>query len=76
MLLLFMKGAQGNHIRCVETLLKNNADPNLVDKDGNTALHLGAHGGFVDVVLLLLKGGAMVNAPNKVSILKIPARYK
>ncbi|XP_071805576.1 uncharacterized protein [Asterias amurensis] len=60
-----MKGAQGNHIRCVETLLKNNADPNLVDKDGNTALHLGAHGGFVDVVLLLLKGGAMVNAPNK-----------
>lgn len=44
----------------------NKADPNLVDKNGNTALHLAAIAGAQDPTLFLLENGAMANAANKV----------
>src|SRR6266851_8618446 len=54
---------EAGHVRAVENLLRN--DPGLVhttDSDGLTPLHHAAFGGNVNVVELLLRMGADVNA--------------
>lgn len=45
-------------------LLQNGADPNLRDRDGNSALILAASGGFFDGVRLMIAGRAQVDATN------------
>lgn len=53
--------------RCVSILLEHKADPNLVDFNGNTALHLAARIPSIPVALQLLEHEANINAQNKVS---------
>lgn len=53
--------------RCVAILLEHEADPNLVDINGNTALHLAARIPSLSVSVLLLEHEANINAQNKVS---------
>lgn len=50
----------------MSTLLEHEADPNLVDINGNTALHLAARIPSVPVALKLLEHEANINAQNKV----------
>lgn len=57
---------QGQHERCVSVLLENHADPNLVDINGNTALHLAANIPSISTAVLLLEHDADPNAQNKV----------
>lgn len=52
--------------RCVAILLEHEADPNLVDINGNTALHLAARIPSLSVAVLLLEHEANINAQNKV----------
>lgn len=47
-------------------LLEQEADPNLVDINGNTALHLAARIPSLSVAVLLLEHEANINALNKV----------
>lgn len=60
------QAVQGQHERCVNMLLENHADPNLVDINGNTALHLAANIPSLSVAILLLQHEANINAQNKV----------
>eukprot|EP00405_Crypthecodinium_cohnii_P014540 CAMPEP_0206445824 /NCGR_PEP_ID=MMETSP0324_2-20121206/15756_1 /ASSEMBLY_ACC=CAM_ASM_000836 /TAXON_ID=2866 /ORGANISM="Crypthecodinium cohnii, Strain Seligo" /LENGTH=1097 /DNA_ID=CAMNT_0053914149 /DNA_START=40 /DNA_END=3334 /DNA_ORIENTATION=- len=45
-----------NQAECVRTLLKRQADVNLVDTNGDTALHLACKAGNVDIVRDLVQG--------------------
>lgn len=60
------KAVEGQHERCVGILLENHSEPNLVDINGNTALHLAANIPSVSTARLLLEHEANINAPNKV----------
>lgn len=57
---------QCQHERCVRTLLENHADPNLVDIDDSTALHLAANIPSISTAVLLLEHDADIDAQNKV----------
>lgn len=50
-------------------LLENHADPNLVDIDDNTALHLAASIPSISTAVLLLEHDADIDAQNKVTFL-------
>lgn len=52
----------------MSVLLEHEADPNLVDINGNTALHLAARIPSLPVALKLLEHEANINAQNKVKI--------
>ncbi|KAI1888603.1 hypothetical protein AGOR_G00186860 [Albula goreensis] len=60
-----MKAVQSQQERCVATLLEHDADPNLVDINGNTALHLAALIPSISMAVQLLEHEANVNAQNK-----------
>lgn len=60
------QAVQGQHERCVSILLENHAEPNLVDINGNTALHLTANIPSISTAVLLLEHEANINAQNKV----------
>lgn len=49
----------------MQFLLEREADPNDVDKAGNTPLHTAARCGFSAVCSALLAAGAKANAPNR-----------
>jgi ankyrin repeat protein len=49
----------------VKLLLEAGADPNAVNPRGDTALHIAAHDGRLDVLRELVAGGADVTARNK-----------
>lgn len=53
-------------------LLENHADPNLVDIDDNTALHLAANIPSISTAVLLLEHDANIDAQNKVTFLIWP----
>ncbi|XP_018611206.1 ankyrin repeat domain-containing protein 7-like [Scleropages formosus] len=62
-----MKAVQCQQERCALTLLEHNADPNLVDIDGNTALHLAASIPSIaplPLAKLLLEHKAHIDAQN------------
>ncbi|KAK7081544.1 hypothetical protein SK128_002378 [Halocaridina rubra] len=58
-----MLAAKGGHHRCCEVMQYGNI--NAKDKDGNTALHYAAQGGFDFTVIELLNAGADPNTQNK-----------
>lgn len=51
-------------LECVVALLSNGADPNITDKDGNTALHLAVKNGKPAFIQALVVFGANVNLIN------------
>jgi uncharacterized protein len=55
----------GQRVAVASMLLEHDADPEALDGGGNTALHLAAHEGAVDVVELLLRHGVDINARRK-----------
>ena len=59
------QAVQSQHDRCVSALLEGHADPNLVDINGNTALHLAASIPSSSTAALLLEHEAGINAQNK-----------
>ncbi|XP_037109200.1 ankyrin repeat domain-containing protein 26-like [Syngnathus acus] len=59
---------QEQHNLCTNILLENKADPNLVDSDGNTALHLASSIPSLSVIILLVKHGADINVKNREGI--------
>lgn len=63
---LLRQAVQCQHERCVNILLENHANPNLVDVNGNTALHLAANIPSISTAVLLLEHDADINAQNKV----------
>ena len=56
-----MFAGQNGHHQVVELLLKENADPNLRDLDGVTALMFASQNGHYQVVELLLKENVDLN---------------
>ncbi|XP_045606736.1 transient receptor potential cation channel subfamily A member 1 homolog isoform X2 [Procambarus clarkii] len=58
-----MLAAKGGHHKCCAKL--GNTSINAVDKEGNTALHYAAIGGFENTIELLLTMGAEPNTQNK-----------
>lgn len=63
-----LQAVQCQHERCVNILLENHANPNLVDVNGNTALHLAANIPSISTAVLLLEHEADINAQNKVTL--------
>lgn len=59
---------QEQHDLCANILLENKADPNLVDTDGNAALHLASSIPLMSTIILLVKHGADINIKNLVII--------
>ena len=53
------------HIGIVAFLLERGADPGEQDANGFTGLHWAAHGGYVDIVRLLLAHGAPLEVQNR-----------
>lgn len=49
----------------IQNLLDRGANPNLPDEEQDTALHLAAQRGDIDIVKMLMTKGADVNAKNK-----------
>lgn len=66
------QAVQCQHERCVRILLENHADPNLVDIDDNTALHLAASIPSISTAVLLLEHDADIDAQNKVAFFTPP----
>lgn len=54
------------YLEIVEMLLERKCDPNAPTVRGETPLHLATRGNQVDVMRLLLKRGAQVDAKAKV----------
>ena len=51
-----------NHKKIVNSLIKNKADKNVVDKNGFTPLHIACEWNFVEIAELLINAGADINA--------------
>jgi len=56
------------HIDIVSFLLQRGCDPNATTMRGETSLHLAARGVQTEVIKLLLRNGAVVDARAKVSL--------
>ncbi len=61
-----LDAAKNGDVEVVRTLLASGADPNEAAGDGMTALHWAAERGHAHVTLLLLSGGADVEAKTRV----------
>ena len=61
----FMTAAFLNRADVVEAMLKNGLNPNVKDRDGDTALSCAVQQGNVEVVKVLLKGGTNPKTINK-----------
>ena len=56
-----MQVASSGHLKIVERLLKEGANPNLWDRDHTTALQFASASGKVEVISLLLDHGALID---------------
>jgi len=55
-----------NNFQMIQWIVKqSNTDINIVDRDGNTALHLASQLGHDDLIEILLQYGANLNIRNK-----------
>lgn len=61
----FMTAAFLNRADVVENMLKNGLDPNVKDRDGDTALSCAAQSGSVEVVKVLLQNGTNPHTTNQ-----------
>lgn len=57
--------SQNGHLDVIKILLKNNADVEIEDKDGDRAVHHAAFGDEPTVIDVLARSGADLNARNK-----------
>lgn len=57
-----MRAVRFNQVECVKFLLANRADPSLADEDGYTALSLATSSNQSESIVLLVHGGANINA--------------
>ena len=57
--------SQNGHLEVIKILLKNNADVEIEDKDGDRAVHPAAFGDEPTVIELLARSGSDLNARNK-----------
>lgn len=57
--------SQNGHLEVIKILLKNNADVEIEDKDGDRAVHHAAFGDEPTVIEVLAQSGADLNARNK-----------
>ena len=64
-LVYICRGDRGGNINEIKSLLNNNADVNIRNHRGQSALHCAAKAGFVDAVGLLLEHGAEVDVIDK-----------
>ena len=63
---LLIDAAKANQLSLVETALRSQADPNTSDNTyGWTALHYAASSGNTEIIHILLKAGANINAQNE-----------
>ena len=53
--------AYNTHIDIIKSLIAGGANPNIQDRNGWTALHVGAKNGFAEAVEILIAGGANPN---------------
>lgn len=58
---LFIMAVNTNNIELIQKLLNQGLDPNFVDNQKRTPLHLAVSKGYTDVVQLLLQNGAKQN---------------
>ena len=56
----FFKAVEEGDVETVSSLLETGIDPNLENKDGDTALHLASYKGHPKVVKFLLKSGTNI----------------
>ena len=63
-----MQAAKRNDVAAVRALLKQRADVNATEGDGATALHWAAYHGNVEILSLLIGGGAKADAANDLAI--------
>lgn len=64
--LLYWQAVQCKNETCAAMLLDQGADPNIMDLDGNTALHYAIYGQSVALVKKLLEYKVNLEAQNKV----------
>lgn len=65
--LLYSQAVQCQQEKCATMLLEHGADPNLVDVNSSTALHLAAQTANISLAVLLLEYNAHIEAQNKVT---------
>ncbi|MCL4557165.1 MAG: ankyrin repeat domain-containing protein [Deltaproteobacteria bacterium] len=61
----FLNSAKDGNTKVVELFLQAGMDPNVKNKDGQTALMLAAYSGHIGTVELLIKHGAYINVIDK-----------
>lgn len=57
--------SQNGHVELIKVLMKYDVDMEVEDKDGDRAVHHAAFGDEPEVIKLLHRGGADLNARNK-----------
>ena len=60
----FHQLCRSEKISSIQELLETGVDPNLIDRAGNTPLHIASKLGRVDVIQLLIHAGASINVRN------------
>jgi len=68
-----LRALQFNYIECVLSLLKFNANVNITDTNGVSALHISASNGNIECITLLLSRGAKIDGTERLG--RTPLHY-